>query len=61
MALKNIKITTEEFKLAGILVANEDELYLEVDGEEKPILPNLALFDGSDVEISIKRKLEQPL
>lgn len=61
MALKNVKITTEEYKIAGVMVANEDELHVEADGEEKSIRDYLSNFDGSDVEISVKRKIEQPL
>ena len=65
---KNLQIDTKEFKLQGILNAEgieEGAILLECsDGEEfvevnvSDILRNL---DGTEVEISIKNKLEQAL
>ena len=65
---KNLQIDTKEFKLQGILNAEgieEGVVLLECsDGEEfvevnvSDIIRNL---DGTEVEISIKNKLEQPL
>ena len=65
---KNLQIDTKEFKLQGILNAEgieEGVILLECsDGEEfvevnvSDILRNL---DGTEVEISIKNKLEQAL
>ena len=65
---KNLQIDTKEFKLQGILNAEgieEGVVLLECsDGEEfvevnvSDIIRNL---DGTEVEISIKNKLEQAL
>ena len=65
---KNLQIDTKEYKLQGILNAEgieEGVILLECsDGEEfvevnvSDILRNL---DGTEVEISIKNKLEQAL
>ena len=65
---KNLQIDTKEFKLQGILNAEgieEGVILLECsDGEEfvevnvSDIIRNL---DGTEVEISIKNKLEQAL
>ena len=65
---KNLQIDTKEYKLQGILNAEgieEGVILLESsDGEEfvevnvSDILRNL---DGTEVEISIKNKLEQAL
>ena len=65
---KNLQIDTKEFKLQGILNAEgieEGVILLESsDGEEfvevnvSDIMRNL---DGTEVEISIKNKLEQAL
>ena len=65
---KNLQIDTKEYKLQGILNAEgieEGVILLEsADGEEfvevnvSDIIRNL---DGTEVEISIKNKLEQAL
>ena len=65
---KNLQIDTKEYKLQGILNAEGSEegviLLESSDGEEfvevnvSDIIRNL---DGTEVEISIKNKLEQAL
>ena len=60
----NIRIVTDEVKLSGLL--NAEEIYngtikLEADGSEIDIAQYLKSFDGVDVELSIKKKVETPV
>ena len=65
---KNLQIDTKEYKLQGILNAEgieEGVILLESsDGEEfveVNVSDNIRNLDGTEVEISIKNKLEQAL
>ena len=65
---KNLQIDTKEFKLQGILNAEgieEGVILLECsDGEEfveVNVSDSIRNLDGTEVEISIKNKLEQAL
>lgn len=64
MANKNVKITTDEFKLAGTFnVDNISDgiILLESPEGEVRLHENLLEFNGDEVEISIKRKIEKPI
>lgn len=60
----NIRIITDEVKLSGLLNAEEIDngiIKLEADGSEIDIAQYLKSFDGVDVELSIKKKVETPV
>lgn len=60
----NIRIVTDEVKLSGLLNAEEIDngiIKLEADGSEIDIAQYLKSFDGVDVELSIKKKVETPV
>lgn len=60
----NIRIVTDEVKLSGLLNAEEIDngtIKLETDGSEIDIAQYLKSFDGVDVELSIKKKVETPV
>lgn len=60
----NIRIVTDEVKLSGLLNAEEIDngiIKLEADGNEIDIAQYLKSFDGVDVELSIKKKVETPV
>lgn len=64
MANKNIKLTTEEIKLTGTLNTdelNQGVLLVETESGEIRLDKHLEVFNGSEVEISVKRKIEQSL
>lgn len=64
MANKNVKITTDEFKLTGTLnLDNVEEgiIILESGEGEIRLDEHLKIFNGNELEISIKRKIEQPI
>lgn len=63
-ATKNVRLITDEIKASGILNANgieEGVILLECDGSEVNLSQYLEGFNGADVEISIKKKLENIL
>lgn len=62
---KNLRIVTDEIKLTGLLNSEELETGIVVikGEEEKEIKLHeyLTAFDGCEVEISIKKKIEETL
>lgn len=63
MANKNIKVTTDEYKLIGTLNSDrikEGIIVLESDSEKR-LDEYIDSFNGDEIEISIKRKIEQVL
>lgn len=63
-AKNNIRIITDEVKLSGILNAEDIEngsIILESDGNEIDVSQFIRGFDGTDVELTIKKKVETAL
>lgn len=59
---KNIRTTSDEYKLVGTLNA-EDLEHMTVESEEGEISLTdiIKNFDGTEVEFALKKKIEQPL
>lgn len=56
----NVKITTEEIKITGILDL-DNGFNVETENKIVDLLDELVDFNGADVEISIKKKVEEPI
>ena len=63
-AKNNVRIITDEVKLSGILNAEDIEngsIILESDENEIDVSQFIRGFDGTDVELTIKKKVETAL
>lgn len=54
---KNLRITSEEVKMLGILNA-EEGLLVETEDGEVNLTEIIKEFDGAEVELSLKKKVE---
>lgn len=64
MAKSNIRIMTDEIKLTGTLNMEEIEdnkVLLETENGEINLIEYLNGFDASEVEITLKKKIEQSI
>lgn len=64
MAKTNVRITTDELKLTGTLNMEEVEdnkIILETENGELNLIEYLNGFDGSEIEIGLKKKIEQAI
>lgn len=64
MAKKNLKIDTTEFSFSGTLnseMIEEGVILVETEDGEIPVHEVLAQFDGDNIEMTIKRKIEKLL
>ena len=56
-ALSLKRTTTTALKAAGFF--NDSDKTIEIDGEKRPVKDLFTVFDGCDIEISIKVKDEE--
>ena len=64
MAKKNLKIDNTEFSFSGTLnseMIEEGVILVETEDGEIPVHEVLAQFDGDNIEMTIKRKIEKLL
>ena len=54
---KNLRITWEEVKMLGTLNA-EEELLVETEDGEVNLTDIIKEFDGAEIELSLKKKVE---
>lgn len=54
---KNLRITSEEVKMLGILNA-EESLLVETEDGEVNLTEIIKEFDGAEIELSLKKKIE---
>ncbi len=54
---KNLRITSEEVKMLGTLNA-EEELLVETEDGEVNLTDIIKEFDGAEIELSLKKKVE---
>lgn len=54
---KNLRITSEEVKMLGTLNA-EEELLVETEDGEVNLTDIIREFDGAEIELSLKKKVE---
>lgn len=54
---KNLRITSEEVKMLGILNA-EEGLLVETEDGEVNLTEIIKEFDGAEIELSLKKKVE---
>lgn len=54
---KNLRITSEEVKMLGILNA-EEGLLVETEDGEVNLTDIIKEFDGAEIELSLKKKVE---
>lgn len=54
---KNLRITSEEVKMLGTLNA-EEELLVETEAGEVNLTDIIKEFDGAEIELSLKKKVE---
>lgn len=57
---KNLRITSEEVKMLGILNA-EESLLVETEDGEVNLTEIIKEFDGAEIELSLKKKVEVSL
>jgi hypothetical protein len=58
---KNLKISTDEYKLSGTLNTDNSEegiVLLEIATGEVNLIEYLQSFNGADVEFALKKKVE---
>lgn len=58
---KNLKISTDEYKLSGTLNTDNSEegiVLLEIATGEVNLMEYLQSFNGADVEFALKKKVE---
>lgn len=58
---KNLKISTDEYKLSGTLNTDNSEegiILLEIATGEVNLMEYLQSFNGADVEFALKKKVE---
>lgn len=58
---KNLKISTDEYKLSGTLNTDNSEegiILLEIATGEVNLIEYLQSFNGADVEFALKKKVE---
>lgn len=59
---KNLKISCEEYKLAGTLSSEEfEDMSIETEDGEIPLRDIFIEFDGCEVEFNLKKKVEEQL
>ena len=59
---KNLRITTDEYKIVGTLNAEDlENMVVESEEGEVPLTEIIKNFDGTEVEFTLKKKIEQPL
>lgn len=64
MAKSNIRITQEELKLLGTLNmdgSDEGVINLETELGEVNLVEYLKSFDGAEIEIGLKKKIEESI
>lgn len=64
MAKSNIRITQEELKLLGTLNmdgSDEGVISLETELGEVNLIEYLRSFDGAEIEIGLKKKIEESI
>lgn len=64
MAKSNIRITQEELKLLGTLNmdgSDEGVISLETELGEVNLVEYLKSFDGAEIEIGLKKKIEESI
>ena len=64
MAKSNIRITQEELKLLGTLDmdgSDEGVISLETELGEVNLVEYLKSFDGAEIEIGLKKKIEESI
>lgn len=54
---KNLRITSEEVKMLGTL-NSEEELLVETEAGEVNLTDIIKEFDGAEIELSLKKKVE---
>lgn len=59
---KNLRITSDEYKIVGTLNAEDlENMVVESEEGEVPLTEIIKNFDGAEVEFALKKKIEQPL